>query len=66
MKKYNLTAKVTINLSTVVYANSLEEALQTAEDRDIEQAHYDDIEQAEELWVYEEDLDEKPYDIKEE
>ena len=63
-KKYQLSGVVTISIFTEVEANSLEEAIQIAESRDIEAYRFGDKEQASESWVSEE-FDGMPNKIRE-
>lgn len=51
MKTFNLVGKVTISVYTSVNANSLEEAIKIAKDRDIEKGNWSEKEQHEEVWV---------------
>jgi len=64
MKKYQLSGAVTISIFTEVEANSLEEAIQIAENREIEAYRFGDKEQASEAWVSE-DFDGMPDKIRE-
>ncbi len=64
MKKYQLSGVVTISIFTEVEANSLEEAIQIAENREIEAYRFKDKEQASESWVSEE-FDGMPDKIRE-
>lgn len=54
MKKFNLSGTVTVSVFTVVEANSLEEAIEIAQERHIEAAEYNSKDQAETVWVNEE------------
>lgn len=51
MKTFDLVGKVTISVYTSVKANSLEEAIKIAKDRDIEKDNWSDKSQHEEVWV---------------
>lgn len=51
MKTFDLVGKVTISVYTSVKANSLEEAIKIAKDRDIEKDNWSDKCQHEEVWV---------------
>ena len=64
MKKYNLSGNVTISLYTTIEANSLEEAIEIAEDRDIEKYEWGIEKQKNEVWVAEE-YDGDPNNIQE-
>lgn len=64
MKTYKLSGVVTISIFTEVEANSLEEAIQIAENRGIEACRFGDKEQAGEVWVSEE-FDGMPDKIRE-
>ena len=65
MKKFNLSAKVTISISTVVEANSLEEALKIANEREgIEKYDSWEHDEENESWIADE-YDGAPFDIYE-
>jgi len=64
MKEFNLTAKVTISISTTVEAKTLEEAIEIAEQRHIEHHNWRDEDQEKEAWVSSE-YDGEPYNIEE-
>lgn len=64
MKEYNLTAKVTISIYTTVEANSLEEAIEIAKEREeIEKSHWGEAYKAKEMWLTD-DFDGTPFDIE--
>jgi len=65
MGKYTLTANVTISIYTEVEANSLEEAIKIAQDRDIETTQHRADEQIKEFWCADE-YDGTPQNISEE
>jgi hypothetical protein len=64
MKKYQLSGLVTISIFTEVEANSLEEAIQIADNREIQAYRHGDKDQASEAWVSEE-FDGTPVKIEE-
>ena len=53
-KIFNLSATVAISIFTEVTADSLEEAISIAQDRDIESTEYGNKNQCEYVWVSEE------------
>ena len=61
MKTYKLNAKVTISLETTVEAESLEKAIEIANDRSIEASNWDSSNNKE-AWCSDE-YDGEPYDI---
>jgi len=65
MKEFNLSGKVTISVYTTVIANSLEEAIEIARERDVEKYHWGDMEAFKENWINEE-YDGEVFDIEEE
>ena len=65
MKEFNLSATVTISLTTTVEAETLAEAIKIAQDRSIESAEWRSDEQQKEVWVSGE-YDGSPENIKEE
>ncbi len=66
MKTFNLIARITIGIFTSVEAKTLEEAIEIANQRQIESANNWNIEeQASEAWVSS-DFDGEPTDIHEE
>lgn len=66
MKDYNLTAKITITTFTTVRAESLEEAIKIAEERDDKMfISSNNGDSPKDCWMIEE-LDGTPYEIQEE
>jgi len=65
MRKYNLTGTVTITIYTKVEADSLEEAIEIAEDRSIESYRWGDKAQEQNVWIVEE-YDGMPMNIRNE
>jgi hypothetical protein len=63
MKEFNLNGKVTISVYTTVKANSLEEAIKIAKERDISNYHYSSPKQSHEDWINEE-YDGEVFDIE--
>jgi hypothetical protein len=53
MKEFNLSGMVTVSVYTTVKANSLEEAVKIAKERDIERHNWGDKEQSLDAWVNE-------------
>lgn len=51
MKEYNLEGQICGVVTTTVYANSLEEAIEIANKRDVEQTNYADENQDKVVWV---------------
>jgi len=51
MKEYNLEGQICGTVTTTVYANSLEEAIEIANKRDVEQTNYADEHQDKVVWV---------------
>lgn len=64
MKKFKLTATVTISIYTEVEAENLEEAILISEDRSIESYDYGFKSKCEEVWIAEE-YDGSPLKIEE-
>ena len=64
MKEFNLSGKVTISVYTTVKANSLEEAIEIAKERDIERHNWGDEEAFQENWINEE-YDGEVFEIEE-
>ena len=65
MKKFNLTAQVTISISTTVEAETLEGAIEISKGREIQKANnWNTEEQAEEVWISD-DFDGEPQNIHE-
>lgn len=65
MKTFNLVAEVTISVMTIVEAETLEEAIEVAEQRSIEAAQWHSGNQKKEVWVSDE-YDGEPQNIHEE
>ncbi len=63
MKTFNLNALVTVSINTTVEANSLEEAIEIAENRAVEYANRT-LNQERQVWVNSV-LDGEPFDITE-
>ena len=53
MKEFNLSGMVTVSVYTTVKANSLEEAIEIAKERDVERHNWGDKEQSLGAWVNE-------------
>lgn len=51
MKEYNLEGQICGTVTTTVFANSLEEAIEIANERDIEQPYYGAENQDRVVWV---------------
>ena len=64
MKTYYLSAKVTISIYTKVEADTLEDAIEKSEDRQIEHAEFNSEYQETQAWVADE-YDGEPQDIQE-
>ena len=64
MKTFKLIGEVTISIYTEVKAETLEDAIEEAEERDIEKAKWRDKNQIKEVWVTDE-YDGLPKNIKE-
>jgi len=64
MRTFKLEGKVTISIYTEVEAENLEEAIEIANDRQIEKSHWGDKSQSKEAWVNDE-YDGEPQNIKE-
>lgn len=64
MTKFNLSAEVLVSVYTSVEAETLEEAIEIAKDRDIERYVFDDKDQRNTEWVNDE-YDGAPRNIKE-
>lgn len=62
MPKFGLEAKVTISIYTTVEADTLEEAIQLAEDREIENYSFHERGQSDRCWVSD-DFDGMPVGI---
>jgi len=60
--KFRLSGTVTISIYTEVDADSLEQAIKIAEDREIEQSHWGDKDQCKTFWLYDE-IDGEPCKI---
>jgi hypothetical protein len=65
MKEFNLSGMVTVSVYTTVKANSLEEAVKIAKERDIERHNWGDKEQSLDAWVNE-GYDGEVFNIEEE
>jgi hypothetical protein len=65
MKEFNLSGMVTVSVYTTVKANSLEEAVKIAKERDIERYNWGDKEQSLDAWVNE-GYDGEVFNIEEE
>jgi hypothetical protein len=64
MTQFNLTAKITITAFTTVWADTLKEAIEIANDRaDMMSIATNNGDEPDEVWMVE-DLDGVPYDIK--
>ena len=63
-KTFNLVAEVKISVYTEVKAETLEDAIKIAEDREIEVSNFHDKNQASEVWVSD-DFDGSPENIHE-
>ena len=64
MKTYRLQAEVLISVYTEVEAETLEQAIELSQDRDIETYHFNDKNQARGVWVSDR-YDGEPENIKE-
>mgnify|MGYP003393970350 CR=1 FL=1 len=64
MKKFNLSAQVTISIYTEVEANTLKEAIEIAQERSIEHSRWKDEEQRKRVWCSDE-FDGEPCEIHE-
>lgn len=64
MSKFNLSAKVTISIYTEVEAETLEEAIKIAEEREIEKYEWGDEDQVLRCWINDE-YDGEPFEITE-
>ena len=65
--KFELSAKVTISMQTEVEADTLEEAIEIAKERDIEMYEYGHIQYNTKTWIadeFESGINRSPYDIK--
>jgi hypothetical protein len=65
MKEFNLSGMVTVSVYTTVKANSLEEAIEIAKERDVERHNWGDKEQSLGAWVNE-GYDGEVFNIEEE
>lgn len=65
MKKYKLQGLVTISIYTTIEANNLKEAIEEAEDRNIESYHMGSHSQEGDVWVAD-GYDGTPVDVTEE
>ena len=61
MKKYDLSALITISISATVEANSLAEAIEKAQNFSVEEEPYSQTE--DEVWYYS-DMDGEPHKIR--
>lgn len=63
MKKFNLSAKITISLYTSIEAETIEEAIEIAKERETMQIINDCSYNEDSVWMAS-DMDGEPYDIK--
>ncbi len=64
MRKFKLTGMVTVSVYTEVEADTLEQAIEIAKQRDIEKYQWSDTEQSSDAWVNE-DYDGEVHSIDE-